>query len=100
MYVFFVTVAFLNICIDVQPGITTCEIEFVWCGAFYKHLVITADLVPAIRVKSWPKFARTESGLLTQDITKQGCHVPKTEEAVNYLVAKFSETRGCPQTKH
>ena len=31
--------------------------------------------MPAIRVKSWPKFARTESELLTQDIIKQGCHV-------------------------
>ena len=56
----------------VQPGITTCEIEFVWCGAFYKNLIITADLVPAIRVKSWPKFVRTESELLSQDIIKQG----------------------------
>ncbi|MCP3660817.1 MAG: hypothetical protein GY830_11145, partial [Bacteroidetes bacterium] len=75
LYVLFQTDKTITLQADVNPGITTCEIQFIWCGAFYKYLFITADLVPAMRVKSWPKFAETQSELLTEDIIKQGCHV-------------------------
>ena len=57
-----------------EPGIVTCKLKLKWTGSFYKQLVITVDLVPAIPVHEWPPIAR-KGGLLTEDITSHGCHV-------------------------
>ena len=37
--------------------------------------MIIVDLVQAIPVREWPETARKVGGLLTEDITSQGCHV-------------------------
>ena len=60
-------------------GTVTCNLKFKWTGLYYKQLVITVDLVPAIPVHQWPQIARQASHLLTNDIRARGCHlVPKT----------------------
>ena len=56
-------------------GIVTCKLKLRWTGSFYKQLVITVDLVPAIPVGEWPPIARKGGVLLTEDITCHGCHV-------------------------
>jgi len=59
-------------------GTVTCNLKFKWTGLFYKQLVITVDLVPAIPVHHWPEMAREVGSLLTEDIKSRGCHlVPK-----------------------
>ena len=59
-------------------GTVTCNLKFKWTGMYYKQLVITVDLVPAIPVHLWPQIARQASHLLTDDIRSRGCHlVPK-----------------------
>ena len=59
-------------------GTVTCNLKFKWAGLYYKQLVITVDLVPAIPVQQWPQIARQASHLLTDDIRSRGCHlVPK-----------------------
>ena len=57
-----------------EHGIVTCKLKLKWTGSFYKQLVITVDLVPALPVREWPPRAR-KGGLLTEDITSHGCHV-------------------------
>ena len=60
-------------------GTVTCNLKIKWCGLYYKQLVITVDLVPAIPIPEWPHMARQESDLLTDDIRLRGCHlVPKS----------------------
>lgn len=60
-------------------GTVTCNLKIKWCGLYYKQLVITVDLVPAIPIPEWPHMARQESDLLTDDIRLHGCHlVPKS----------------------
>ena len=60
-------------------GTVTCNLKIKWCGLYYKQLVITVDLVPAIPIPEWPHVARQESDLLTDDIRLRGCHlVPKS----------------------
>ena len=60
-------------------GTVTCNLRIKWCGLYYKQLVITIDLVPAIPIPEWPHVARQESYLLTDDIRLRGCHlVPKS----------------------
>ena len=60
-------------------GTVTCNLKIKWCGLYYKQLVITVDLVPAIPIPEWPHVARQESDLLTGDIILRGCHlVPKS----------------------
>ncbi|KAL9957841.1 hypothetical protein ACROYT_G034789, partial [Oculina patagonica] len=60
-------------------GTVTCNLKFKWTGLYYKQLVITVDLVPAIPVHDWPLIAREVSSLLTEDIKSRGCHlVPKS----------------------
>lgn len=60
-------------------GTVTCNLKIKWCGLYYKQLVITVDLVPAIPIPEWPHVARQESYLLTDDIRLRGCHlVPKS----------------------
>ena len=62
----------------VLHGTVTCNLKFKWTGLYYKQVVITADLVPAIPVRQWPHIARQESHLLTDDIRSRGCLlVPK-----------------------
>lgn len=59
-------------------GTVTCNLKFKWTGLFYKQLVITVDLVPAIPLHHWPEMARDVGSLLTEDIKSFGCHlVPK-----------------------
>lgn len=59
-------------------GTVTCNLKFKWTGLFYKQLVISVDLVPAIPVHHWPEMAREVGSLLTEDIKSHGCHlVPK-----------------------
>ena len=57
-----------------KHGIVTCKLKLKWTGSFYKQLVITVDLVPALPVREWPLIVR-KGGLLTKDITSHGCHV-------------------------
>lgn len=60
-------------------GTVTCNLRIKWCGLYYKQLVITIDLVPAIPIPEWPQVVRQESYLLTDDIRLRGCHlVPKS----------------------
>ena len=60
-------------------GTVTCNLKFKWTGLYYKQLVITVDLVPAIPLHHWPQIAREASSLLTEDIKSRGCHlVPKS----------------------
>lgn len=60
-------------------GTVTCNLKIKWCGLYYKQLVITVDLVPAIPIPEWPQVVRHESYLLTEDIRLRGCHlVPKS----------------------
>lgn len=59
-------------------GTVTCNLKFKWAGVYYKQLVITVDLVPAIPVHHWPQVTRQASHLLSGDIRSRGCHlVPK-----------------------
>ena len=59
-------------------GTVTCNLKFKWTGLFYKQLVISVDLVPAIPVHHWPEMAREVGSLLMEDIKSRGCHlVPK-----------------------
>lgn len=62
----------------VLHGTVTCNLKLQWAGLYYKQLVITVDLVPAIPIHKWPPIARQASYLLSDDIRSRGCHlVPK-----------------------
>ena len=57
-----------------SPDRAAINLTLTWCGVITKRITVTLDLVPAIHLLKW-QTAREAGGLITQEMTKTGCHV-------------------------